>query len=360
MTIKENMLCAYKGLPQERPALGIYARYLPHGEVERQVRNLGMGIIEYVPVTTQIGPPWHMLPGFLSETPGIGLSSRYRWEKGKVRETRTFSTSQGEVFADIGSSKGAGSEHISSYYIKSLEDYGKIREIVEKSVLTPNTELYQSVSERLGEDGVVMGRMDRTPHQKLLLELAGAQRFLMDLYTEPEPVEELMEAVGRRYKEQAEIMAQGPAEIIWIPDNVTVDMTPPDAFRKYVLKYYQYCVTCAHQAGKLVAAHFDGKIRPLLPLIQEAGIDILESVSDPRIGGDMEYKELREVFQDKVILPNFPANLSFSSREAIASYLGGLLEEVKGKPFMLQISEDLPDGTWKRIIPLVAECMYTL
>jgi len=358
MTIRERMLAAYRGEKQDQHALGIYARYLPHGEIERQVRNLGLGIIEYVPLTTQIGPPWHMLPGFLSEVPGVKLTSNYTWKNGKVQEERTYTGETGSVSTTIGSDKGAGSEHISSYYIQDLDDYVVMKEIVEKAVLRPNIGLYKATKERLGEDGVVMGRMDRTPYQKLLLELAGAETFLVDLALDPEPVEELMEAIGKRFKEQVEMMAESDAEVIWMPDNITVDMTSPKAFRKYHLDYYQYCVKCAHQAGKVVAAHFDGKIKPLIPLIQESGIDIVESVSEERIGGDLGYFGAQEALPDKVILPNFPANLSYESDDAVRTYIREMREKVGDRSFMLQISEDLPDGTWTRMIPLIAQCMH--
>jgi len=354
MTIRERMMCAYRGESQDHPALGIYARYLPHGEIEREVRNLGMGVIEYVPLTTQIGPPWHMLPGFLSPMPGVDLKSEYRWVNGKVRERRTFSCESGSVFTDIGGSKGAGSEHISSYYLKTPEDYAMMKDIVEKTVLSSNTALFESTRQRLGEDGVVMGRMDRTPYQKLLLELAGAEPFLMTLYTDPDPVEELLEALSKRFREQIERMAEGPSEIIWLPDNVTVDMTPPEAFRKYHLPLYQYCVKCAHQTGKRVVAHFDGKIRPLMDVIRETGVDVIESVSEESIGGDLGYFGAKESFPDQEILPNFPANLAYESDEVIRDYLKNLREKTAGKPFMLQISEDLPDGSWTRMIPLIA------
>ena len=81
-----------------------------------------MGVIEYVPLTTQIGPPWHMLPGFLSPMPGVDLKSEYRWVNGKVRERRTFSCESGSVFTDIGGSKvimsaltGAESKGVSGF-----------------------------------------------------------------------------------------------------------------------------------------------------------------------------------------------------------------------------------------------------
>ena len=54
----------------------------------------------------------------------------------------------------------------------------------------------------LGEDGVVLGRMDRAPYQKLLVELANPTKFLMDLYDNPGPVQELIETMDARLDEQ--------------------------------------------------------------------------------------------------------------------------------------------------------------
>lgn len=359
MTIRERMLAAYRGEAQDRPALGIYIRYLPRGEVDRAVRDMGMGLIDYVPLTTQIGPPWHMLPGFLSEIDGASLTVKHYWKDGLMREVRTYDTPVGSVYADIGQSAGAGSEHIASYYLKSPEDYRTMRWIVEHARLSSNTKLYQTAVERMGEDGVVMGRMDRTPYQKLLLELAGGEQFLMDLYDDPEPVEELMEALGRRYREQVDRAVESPAEILWIPDNVTVDMTPPSACQKYLLPHYQYCVKCAHQAGKRVALHYDGRIRPLIPFLKTVGADILESVSAPSIGGDMAYRECLTALLEMSILPNFPSNLCDAPDEAIEACVRDYLLAAAGRPFMLQISEDLAEGTWRRVIPLVTRTFFS-
>ena len=357
MTMRERMLGVYHGKVQDTPVVGIYSRYLPRGAVERAVRNSGLGIIDYIPLTSQAGPPWHMLPGFLSQVQDCEMTSRYHWDGGHMRERRTYETPVGTVWSDIGKSKGAGSEHISAYYIKAVDDYRVMKHIVENAVLTSNNEMFCQAEEALGDDGVIMGRMDRTPYQKLLLELAGGERFLTDLYDDPEPVEELMDAMAVRYREQVNRAMESAASIIWIPDNVTVDMTPPRYFEKYLLDLYKYCVQCAHQAGKIVVAHFDGKVKPLVPLIRQAGMDVLESVSSPVIGGDMTYGQWREAFPDKVILPNFPSNLCTAPDEEIIATIGQLKQEAAGMPFMLQISEDLAEGTWRRVIPLVTRAM---
>lgn len=358
MTIRERMMAVYRGQMPDRPPLGVYVRYLPRGEVDRAVRNLGMGLIDYVPLTTQIGPPWHMLPGFLSEIEGASLTVRHYWKDGLMREVRTYDTPVGSVSADVGQDVGAGSEHIASYYLKSPEDYRTMRWIVERARLAPNAALYRGAVERMGEDGVVMGRMDRTPYQKLLLELAGGEQFLMDLYDDPEPVEELLDALGRRFHGQVDRAMDSDAELIWLPDNVTVDMTPPPACEKYLLPHYEYCAQCARQAGKRVVAHYDGRIRPLLPFLKRTGVDVLESVSAPSIGGDMPFREALAALPDMVILPNFPSNLCGAPDDVIAACVRDYLAAAAGRPFMLQISEDLAEGTWRRVIPLVTRAMF--
>jgi len=262
------------------------------------------------------------------------------------------------VSAEIGKSAGKGSEHIAKYYIQQADDYRVMKHIVRNTILSPNSELFRTTAHELGEDGVVMGRMDRTPYQKLLIELAGAERFLIDLFEENEIVEELLETMGQRYREQVDIAMESDAEIIWIPDNVTVDMTPPENYEKYLMPHYQYCVKCARETGKLVVAHYDGKIRPLSRYINKIGFDAIESVSDPMIGGDMSFIEAVEAFPGKAILPNFPSNLSQLPEETIRNYVEHLKEQACGIPLMLQISEDLADNSYERVIPIILEAMY--
>ena len=358
MTTRETMMSVYRNTMPERPAVGIYTRYLSRGEMERKARNNGLGIIAYVPLTSQIGPPWHMLDGFLSEVRDAGLSSRYFYKNGTLYEQRAYNTPVGELSAEIGKSAGKGGEHIAKYYIQKPEDYRVMEYIVRNTVLSRNTGLFRATARELGEDGVVMGRMDRTPYQKLLIELAGAERFLMDLCDGNEALAELLETMGKRYREQVDMAMDSDAEIIWIPDNVTADMTPPENFEKYLMPHYQYCVKCAKQAGKLVVAHYDGKIRPLSRCVNGIGFNAIESVSDPTIGGDMTFAEAVKAFPGKVILPNFPSNLSLAPEETIRDYVENLKQQARGIPLMLQISEDLADNSYERVIPAILGAMH--
>jgi len=316
-----------------------------------------MGIIDYIPLTTQLGPPWHMASEFISQVKNTEFSVHYYYENGVRKMHRTFNTPVGTLTADVRASLGEGSEHISKYYISSPEDYKIMKYIVENTVFSKNEQTYLTHCHELGEDGVVLGRLDRNPYQKLMLELVGPENFLIDLYTDPEPVLELMDAMYKRMDEEYEMALESSAKILWMPDNVTADMTPPDCFTKYLLPYYQKYTKLAHQAGKTVVAHFDGKIKNLSTLIMESGIDTLESVSNPNIGGDMTYLEARQSFPGKVIIPNFPAYLVYEKKEEIEDYIKNICKDAQGRPFMLQVSEDLPGDKYETILPIIAEAM---
>jgi len=360
MTLRERMTSVYRNQQPDKPALGIYTRYFKRGHMERATRNAGMGIIDYVALTSQLGPPWHMIPEFVSRIEGAELCVKTYYDHGVRKERRVFTTPAGEIFADVGASIGDGSEHISKYYIHSPEDYAVMKYIVEHTVFSKNEAVFQKRRDDMGEDGVVLGRLDRNPYQKLMMELVGAENFLLDLYTDPEPVLEVLHAMEKRMDEQFALALESQAELLWMPDNVSADMTPPDNFEKYLLPYYQKYARLAHQAGKRVIAHFDGKFAPLAGMIRVSGIDVIESVSDPSIGGDATYGEARDLFPDIVVLPNFPANLALRPQEEINRFVAAVLKSAEGRPFMLQVSEDLDESAYPYALPILAEAMSRL
>ena len=80
--------------------------------------------------------------------------------------------------------------------------------------------------EDLDGDGIVLGRVDRSPYQKCLIELVGPEKFLVDLHTEPGPALELKDAIDSQLDRSFELIVRSDVEIIGQPDNVTADMTP--------------------------------------------------------------------------------------------------------------------------------------
>ena len=359
MTIKERILSAYRNeLPDQIPVT-IYDRYLPRGSVERELRDLGIGIVKYHPVVSMIAPPWHMGSGYLSEVKNTNMTVKYYWDNGTPVQRFTFETPVGTVFREISPDPaGAGSEHIRKHYITDIEDYKIIQYLVEHSVIKPRGKQGYLLKEELGDDGVIFGRLDRSPYQKCLIELAGAEQFLIDMFTDPEPVSELLETLAHKMLSSLDMIADTTPDIFWQPDNITVDMTPPNSYETYCMPLYEKYKSRLSDTGIPYMVHMDGRIRGLADLIEKSSFDIIESISYPCIGGDCTLTEARELLPSKVVIPNFPTNICYNTEDEIRDYTIALIEEAgKETPFVISLSEDIPPSQWKMLLPIVCKAV---
>lgn len=358
MTVRERMLGVYNNKATDKPALGIYQRYLPRGEKEAHFREKGLGLIMYHPTVTMLAPPWHFYDGFISQVKNTEIKIEYFWEGGKKYERRSYITPVGTLYQESEKdSGGIGSEHIRKHYITDIEDYKIMAYIAENTVFSSNRNSITNMMEDLGQGGVMLGRLDRSPYQKCLIELCGPEQFLMDLYTDTDEVESLIEIMAQKLFEAASLSLDSPADVFWQPDNVTVDMTPPNAFEKYCLPFYEKQAKILKQTGKPYFLHIDGKMKPLLNMLENADISGIESVSIPEMGGDLYPDEIIKALPGKVIIPNFPSNLALADKEEISRYTNTLKKQMGSESFMLQVSEDIPPHSWIRVLEALTEAL---
>lgn len=358
MTIRERMLAVYRGQQPDQTPAGIYTRYLVRGEIEHQARAAGMGIIDYLPPVTLASPPWHVLDGFLSPTKSGTFSVRYQWDQGRRQEIRSVETPDGTLSALIEQDAGGvGSELIRKHYITNPEDYALAAKIVRKTVFQDNAALFHARKQHLGESGVLLGRLDRSPFQKCLLELCAQETFLLDVLDETDETLALLEVLETRLLEAAERAIASEADVLWLPDNLTADMVSPSLFAQWHLPYYQKLSAWARQADKPLLLHCDGKLRALVPNLQASGVSAIESMSLPEMAGDMTVQEARAAFPGMRILPNFPANRAFDSPESIDQWVAQQKASLDCAPWMLQISEDIPATESDKVILTVAHAM---
>jgi len=149
--------------------------------------------------------------------------------------------------------------------------------------------------------------------------------------------------------------------VVWQPDNITADMTPPAMFQKYCVPFYEKRAKQLKDLNKPYIIHMDGRLKSLKDLIAACPFDVVESFSFAEVGGDLPLPEARSAWPGKVILPNFPSSLCNQSDEKIVSFLNKMLDEVgTGAPFMLQISEDVPLDQWQRVFTILCRFFQEL
>lgn len=342
MTPRERVMAVYRNQRPDRLPVGIYGRYHRPGAVERKARGRGLALLYFHPVTSLLAPPWHISPGYVSEVKGAGFTVRYVHEAGRLVEERRYVTPVGDISQQIIKDTGYGSDWVRKHYLEGVEDYKVMQYLVEHTVFVPQPGPLQRLKDDLGEDGVVLGRLDRSPFQKLLIELADPQQFLVDYMTEPGPIEALLAMLEEKQSQQVDIALEMPVDAIWQPDNVTADMTPPGVFEKHCASFYRKQGAKLHAANKVYLVHLDGRLAPLAASIAKSAFDVVESFSFAEMGNDLPETEALKLWPDKVLCPNFPASLSGKSRGEIEGYCAAKVQAFGPRPFMMQVSEDLP------------------
>lgn len=359
MNIKERILSVYHNVKPDRVPVTIYDSYLIRGAAERELREMGLGIVKNHHVVSMLAPPWHFTSGYISEVKNVSPSVHYFWESGNRIERRVFETPVGTVWQESEKDPGGSgsAEHIRKHYITKLEDYKVIQYIIENTVIQSYAKNIAALYDDIGNDGVVLGRIDRSPYQKCLIELAGPEQFLIDLYVTPEPVLSLLEAQKKKMLSSIELLALSKPDVFWAPENITCDMTPPNAYKTYCMPIYEEYSKYIKTTKTPYMIHIDGKMKPLTDLINDSSFDIIESLSYPDIGGDYSLAEAHKAFPEKVVIPNFPTNVCYLDDEDVKKYTKNLVEQAAEKPFLISFSEDIPLNHWKRLIRLVCEAV---
>lgn len=265
-------------------------------------------------------------PVYDIEFSGVEVFEKQIWENGEKMFLRVYRTPKGEISEKIriGPYK---SEWKKEHLIKRPEDYEIMKFIIKNTVFHKNYDDFLETEKDLGEDGVVYAiqpYIERCPFQKLLIDFAGAERTLMDLYDYPTVVEDFLNCLEEKDKESLEIIKNSPAKVaFWLVDNITSDFTTPKIFSKYCAPFYKKYFPLFHKNGKVCMVHLDGKLNSLKNLIKDTNIDIVESFTLAEQGGDLPLEEARKVWPDKIIIANVSAFLCFRQEE-IAQYFKDL------------------------------------
>lgn len=321
-----------------------YSALIPQGEVEREARNKGCGVILWKPA-------WRV--GI--QNVEILIREDRRNEKMKVI-TRTYRTPLGDISEKIKEGPGYHSEWITEYLIKTINDYKIMQFIIENTHYYEDYGSFADSQEDIGEDGIIYASVGPSPLQQLLNELMGVERFSLDFYDHPKQVEELLHSIEEKQDEVFRIAANSPAKIVHSDDSITGTITEPRLFKKYCLPFYNKQAKILHQKNKIYGVHMDGKLKCLKDLIKETKVDLIDSFTLPEQGGDLPIEEAINIWKDKVIAMNFPASISLRGREKTKEFMLKLLKRISpAKNFMLEISEDLPHMHWKDIILILSE-----
>lgn len=161
--------------------------------------------------------------------------------------------------------------------VKNPDDLRVAMYLTEGTTYELSLEDYHRMVEGVGEDGIVLSSACGDPLMGLLSGWMGVQTFSYLLADCPQEVDKALRLLMRQGIEQARVAAQSPCEIFQVGGNIHAQVVSPKLYREYALPFFQEVTAILHEHGKFAQYHFDGDVKPLLPLIDRSGLDAIEA-----------------------------------------------------------------------------------
>ncbi len=106
-------------------------------------------------------------------------------------------------------------------------------------------------------------------------DLMDMQEFFMNLYDEPEAMEQLMNTCMEQSLAFAKAQIQAGADIIGMGDAAS-SLIGPSLYEEFALPYQQKMIQAIHEMGAKVKLHICGDLNPVLEYVAKTGADIID------------------------------------------------------------------------------------
>ena len=229
------------------------------------------------------------------------------------------------------------------FFVKEPSDW-RVVNYISNGVLDKLAPAYEAVERKqdeLGDSGILLCWVDRTPWQKAWVIWASLERAIIDFHEQPEEVQEFIEIQKRLHTRIAELAAECPARFINFNENMT-NMISPKYFREYCLPIYEIYSKQLEGTDKVLSAHMDGRLGSIKKEIAEAPLKVIESLTVPP-AGDISLTEVKKIWPDKIVFMNFAPHLHWAEPKEVRKGYEALAEEWGSKKgIILELSENLP------------------
>jgi hypothetical protein len=252
---------------------------------------------------------------------------------------------------------GAETDYVTEYLIKGPEDYDAACYWMTHQKVTPDYAATQAAIDEIGEDGLATINAGAPPLSVFFRFLPQTQ-VIFESYDHPERLDRLATAIHERALAECRVAAAAPAEaVIAYSADITTRLVSPALFERYALPYLQEYARLLHAAGKTFVIHTCGDVRALLPLMRAAGIDGVDSLSEPPLGNTPFELAVKELGDDVCLIGGVsPVILANGSPEDVRRHVRDLFRRMPSRRnLLLGTSDATAFGTPLENLRVVAE-----
>lgn len=340
-TSRQRFLSALAGEPITQPVYAVYDWFVRHRPMVdwESLMAQGLGIIGHADLLT-------------IERPNVQITETLTPTERGTRRDVHWVTDVGELH------EWYLGEWRQEYLIKQPDDYRIMARALDGRRTSLAPEIYRDVDAFVGERGITLGQMDRTSLQAVQIDMAGLERFSLDLADQCPGLMELLDLMSAQMLDDMRLAAHGPAQYIKLWENLSIETMGPACFRRWLVPLYRRIFDILTPAGKRLLVHYDGKLRCIADQIAGLDFDGIDSFTQPP-EGDMSVAEARACWPDKFLWVQANLDWYMRSEEQLALLVGQVVRDAGPRRYCLMISEDVPEDCM-RTVPAILNALSTL
>ena len=196
-------------------------------------------------------------------------------------------------------------------------------------------------------------RMNRVAQLKPAMYIRGMEQIFMDMTLEPEIAEAVFANIRGFYCAYAERIfgaANGKIDIILTGDDFGAQNGPlvsPEMWVRFLGRGFADYVSLAKSHGARVMHHTCGSVRPIIPLMIDRGLDVLQSIQPE--AADMDPRELKREFGSRLAFHggiSIQRTMPFGTPEEVRKEVRDKMEALgKGGGYILCTSHNIQADT---------------
>jgi hypothetical protein len=253
------------------------------------------------------------------------------------------------------------------HLVKDVADLRTIRYWHEHTYYEPNYGRAVWLGDNVGDLGVVLCYVPRSPLMQMVVEYAGLTTTVDLWINAHEELTETLAVIEEAHNRAAELSLASPAECLMIPENLSAEMIGRRLFDEYMREYETRWNERIRQAGKFSFVHMDGTLRGLIGAVASTGFRVIEAFT-PAPVGNVDVREIRQMVEPQTIMWGGIPGAFFSpvmSEEDFETHVRLVLDVMTTHPgFVLGVADQVPpDALYhrvKRVSKLVEERLMNI
>jgi hypothetical protein len=336
-SIRDRMAAALAGEPVEWPVYAVYDWFVQHRPIDwPSLFAQGLGQINHAPLIQIQRPNLQVIETTTPTDRGVRRDVRWITDRGELHEWYLGEWRQ-------------------KHLVKTPEDYRILARALEGSRFTADSAPFRQSEAALGDGGVTVGQLMRTPLMELQIDLVGLEQCSLDLADELPELMEVHELMTELLLQQFKEAVKTPARYIKLWENLSIETIGRHCYQQRLVPLYHQIIAILHAADKRLLVHYDGKLRAISDLIASLDIDGIDSFT-PAPEGNMTVAEARGLWPAKFLWLHPPLGWYLEPRNILQQRIRQMGVDAGPRKFCLMISEDIPPA-WRETVPAVLEAL---